>query len=103
MARLDLTPSLTSIHSETLEHQLHTTHVGMAHFANTGPFGRTCGECVFWSYCQQIRNNAGDLVRTVHRRGCKKFFELTGKHGDIVPANAAACRYFEPQGADRDR
>jgi len=95
MARLGLSPSLTSIHSEQLEHQLRTTYEGQAHWANGGPFGATCGECAFWGYYQQIQNKAGDNVKAVHRRGCKKFHELTGEHGAVVPANAAACRYFE--------
>jgi hypothetical protein len=95
MARLDLTPSLTSIHSEMLEYQLRATHAGMAHFANTGPLGATCGECVFWGYYRQIQNRASDNIKAVHRKGCKKFHQLTGEHGAVVPANAAACRYFE--------
>jgi hypothetical protein len=95
MARLDLTPSLTSMHSEVLDHQIRTTYAGQAHFANTGPFGATCGECAFWGYYKRVRNKAGDNVKAVHRRGCEKFYQLTGRHGEIVPANAAACRYFE--------
>jgi hypothetical protein len=95
MARLDLTLSLTSIHSEQLEHQLRTTHRGMAHFANTGPFGRTCSECAYWGYYKEIRDRDGVLLKATHRHGCKKFLELTGQHGNIVPASAAACRYFE--------
>jgi hypothetical protein len=93
--RLNLSPYLTRGYSETLEHQIRTTHAGQAHFANTGPFGATCGECVFLGYFQQIRNEAGDTVRTVHRRGCKKFYELTNAHGPVVPSHAAACRYFQ--------
>jgi hypothetical protein len=95
MARSDLAPLSASIRSEMLEYQLRTTHAGMAHFANTGPLGATCGECVFRGYHNQIRNNAGRLRQGVHRRGCEKFYQLTGKHGDIVPASAAACKYFE--------
>jgi hypothetical protein len=95
MARLDLTPSLTSIHSDLLEHQLRTTHKGMAHFANTGPFGATCSECEHWGYYKEIRDRDGVLLKATRRHGCEKFYELTGQHGDIVPANAAACRYFE--------
>jgi hypothetical protein len=95
MARLDLTPSLTAGYSETLEHQMRTTHAGQAHWANTGPFGATCGECVFLGYHQKHFNKAGDLVKATHRGGCEKFYQLTNKHGPIVPTHAAACRYFQ--------
>jgi hypothetical protein len=92
---LNLTPYLTRGYSDVLEHQIRTTHPGQAHFANTGPFGATCGECSLLGYYQQIRNNAGDTVKAIHRGGCKKFYELTGNHGPVVPADAAACRHFE--------
>jgi hypothetical protein len=86
---------LTGGHSSTVEHQIQSTHQGQAYFGNTGPFGATCGECIFLGYYQNHFNKAGDLIKSTHRGGCKKFHELTGKHGEIVPANAPACRYFE--------
>jgi hypothetical protein len=95
MARLTFIPGLTRGHVDMFEHQIQATHRGQAYFANTGPFGAICSECMFWGYHQQVRNSSGDTVKTVHRHGCKKFHELTGKHGDIVPASASACRYFE--------
>jgi hypothetical protein len=95
MARLDLNRTLTKMHSDIVEHQIRSTHVGQAHFGHTGPFGATCKECELWGYYQQIRDRDGVLLKAVHRRGCKKYLELTGKHGAIVPASAAACRYFQ--------
>jgi hypothetical protein len=95
MARLNLAPGLTRGHSEALEHQISTTHIGQAYFANTGPFGATCGECEYLGYFRQHFNSAGDNVKATHHGGCEKFHELTGKHGPVVPAHAAACRYFE--------
>jgi hypothetical protein len=89
------TQHLTQGHDDALAHQIRTTHPGQAHFANSGPFGATCGDCVFLGYHRQIRNKSGDTVKTVHRGGCKKSYELTGNHGPVVPADAAACRYFE--------
>jgi len=86
---------LTKYFSDVLAHQIRATHPGQAHFANTGPFDATCGDCVFLGYRRQIRNNSGDTVRSVGYRGCGKFYQLTGKHGPVVPAHAAACRYFE--------
>jgi hypothetical protein len=91
-----ITPHLTSGYDEILAHQIRTTQPGMAHFANSGPFGTTCGQCQHLAYYQQRRDAAGNLIGAKFRRdGCRKFFELTGKHGPLVPANAAACKYFE--------
>jgi hypothetical protein len=97
MVRLTTSSSsyLTPGHSTTLDQQIHSTHKGQAHFGNTGPFGATCGECVFLGYYQQHFNKAGDNIKSTYRGGCKKFHELTGTHGAVVPANALACRYFE--------
>jgi hypothetical protein len=101
MARLtplNPTPNLTRGYSETLEHQIRTSYPGMAHFANTGPFGAICAQCAHLGYHQQRRDAAGNLVNATFRRGgCKKFFELTGKHGPAVPPSASACKYFQPK------
>ena len=86
---------LTAEYEPVLATQISKTRSGMAHFAATGPFGATCGDCAFLGYWQPIRNQAGDVVRTVHRRGCGKFLKLTGKPGPTVPATTEACRYFE--------
>ena len=91
-------PSLTRGHSDILEYQIRSSHPGMAHFANTGPLGRTCAECKHLGYHQQRRDAAGNLTATTFRRnGCEKFHELTGKHGPAVPLSAAACKYFRPK------
>ena len=95
MARLNLLPHRTTGYPAELDYQINTTHAGQAHFANTGPFGAVCGECAFLGYDRQHRNESGDSVRATHYGGCKKFHELTGKHGPVVPKHAAACRYFE--------
>jgi hypothetical protein len=88
------TPNLTKGYSEILEHQIGTTRPGQAHFANTGPFGTVCGECLFWGYHKARRTTAGDEVKTKHVRACAKYRELTGKHGAVLPANTPSCRYF---------
>jgi hypothetical protein len=94
--RLSVTPSLTAGYAPEIEHQLRTSYVGMAHFANSGPFGRVCGECIHYGCWIQHRSASGDIIKTTHVRGaCAKFRELTGKLGPAVPASASACRYFE--------
>ena len=48
MVRLGLTPSLTAGYSETLEHQIRTTHAGQAHWANTAMRRRNSRPRVTW-------------------------------------------------------
>jgi|SRR6516225_4840730 hypothetical protein len=95
MARLTLTPGLTPGYSNRLNQQIRATHQGQAHFANGGPSGAICGECVFWGYYQQHHNKAGNSTKTTFRKACAKYHALTGRHGAVVPANASACRYFK--------
>jgi hypothetical protein len=85
---------MTKAYGAVLEQQIKTTVPGMAHWANSGPFGAVCGECVFWSYYKIRRTTAGDEVKTKHVRACAKYRELTGKHGAVLPANTPSCRYF---------
>jgi hypothetical protein len=88
-------PYLTPGYSPELVSQIRQTVPGMAHWAASGPTGATCGECAYLGYWKQIRNRAGDTVSTERRRGCAKFYELTGEHGPTVPPSCAACRHFE--------
>ena len=96
MVRLTASSSSYLTHGDSaLEQQVRSTHRGQAHFGNTGPFGATCGECVFLGYYRQHFNKSGDRIKATYRGGCHRFYQLTGKHGAVVPANAPACRYFE--------
>jgi hypothetical protein len=103
MARLPLASGLTQGHSDALEYQIHTTHPGQAHWANSGPFGATCGECAFLGYFRQHLNRSGDPLKATHHGGCEKFFQLTNRHGPVVPAHAAACKYFERRSEESNR
>jgi hypothetical protein len=68
------------------------SHKGMAHFAGTGPNGRTCRECSHWD--QHGARNKYDTKLKDER--CKKFSALAqGKKGQAVPADAFACKYFD--------
>lgn len=72
------------------------TRTGMASWAAQGPFGSTCAQCLFHGYHAQIRDAAGNAVKTKFRRDCcEMFFRLTQKHGPPVPANSEACRHFK--------
>jgi hypothetical protein len=67
------------------------TAPGMAHFAGTGPVGKTCGQCVFKGYSHDHGKNGG------RSNGCRKAYELLGKKAktpDISP-KLKACKYFD--------
>jgi hypothetical protein len=75
--------------------RIRQTHVGMASWACTGPFGATCGECKHYGCWKQIRDASGDTVKTEFQRGrCEMFRQLTGKLGAVVPSDADACKHF---------
>jgi hypothetical protein len=89
------TTHLTAGYSPEFTAQIRQSRPGMAHFAATGPFGATCGGCVFLGYWRQRRNGYGEIVKTERVGGCEKFHQLTGKHGPVVPPRTEACRYFQ--------
>lgn len=74
---------------------------GMAFFAGTGPFGATCGDCIFRGYKRDSRVSHWDegLQQDVYRsrsvQKCRKVKEMTGRHGADVDASNSARKYFE--------
>jgi hypothetical protein len=72
------------------------TAPGQAHFAGTGPTGKTCGECKFKGYRRRIVKKSGEFSKAVTSAGCAKFFELTRTHGPAISKFQQACKYFEP-------
>jgi hypothetical protein len=89
---------LTTGYEPALAAMMHATVPGMAHWSGSGPSGETCGHCGHLGYWEQVRNDTGDTVYSRRRTGCcAKFFQLTGKHGAVVPVTASACRHFQPQ------
>jgi hypothetical protein len=60
---------------------------GMAHFAGTGPGGKTCRDCVFRGYYREHG--------VKKHYGCQKFKSLTGNNGPVVQSDWPACRHFE--------
>jgi hypothetical protein len=92
---MKITPNLTAGFPPLAEQQIRQTYEGQAHFAGSGPFGATCGECAHLGYYRQVRNGRGETVATPFTGGCSKFYQLTGKHGPVVPGHAESCRHFE--------
>jgi hypothetical protein len=64
------------------------TSAGMAHWAGTGPAGKTCGECDFFVH---VEIDLGTSTR------CDKYRQMmNGKRGtERIPENTQACKYFE--------
>ena len=86
---------LTAGFAPELARQIALTTPGQAHFADGGPFGATCGGCAFLGYERAVRDRDGSTTGTRKTSGCRKFHELSGKHGPAVPKGARACKYFE--------
>ena len=97
---LKLTQNLTPLPAD-LDNQVRRTHVGMAHFAGTGPFGARCGDCAHLGYYKPIRNERGEVVRTPRVGGCAEFHRITGRHGPVVPPSAEACQHFSRKEEER--
>jgi hypothetical protein len=90
---LDLDPHLTR---DPLTANASITHAGMAHFAATGPQGKTCRECKLWQLLKGIfAAYYSSKGKTLKPHPCQKFQQLTGKRGPCVPHNSCACKYFE--------
>jgi hypothetical protein len=91
------TPGLTAGYADAeLVRQIKKSVTGMAHFAASGPFGAQCKDCAHYGTYRQVRNKAGDTVKTVFHRGCcAMFLRLTGKLGTAVPPQMESCRHFQ--------
>lgn len=84
---------LTAPNKHLAEQQANTPP-GMAHWAGTGPKGKQCRECLFWTGCGGERGyySGGNGLKP---RSCKKYMDLmSGKRGPAVPYYTPACRHF---------
>jgi hypothetical protein len=94
-----LAKEFTKPHSAPCREMLSASHAGMAHFATTGPEGKTCRECTHWQKTRtdKILNLPPRYARSggaLAPRSCKGFRALTKKRGGKVPHDTLACRYF---------
>jgi len=62
-----------------------STHIGMAHFATTGPAGTLCSQCDYRS-----------------KGGCSKFVQMTKGKMKMFPGDTPSCKYFTPKGLQLD-
>ncbi len=80
-----------------LEAKRQQTYPGMAHFARSGPDGKTCRQCEFWTGCG---GESGYYARNgrhgggLKPRSCVRYREMMDGIGPGVPHNAQACKYF---------
>jgi hypothetical protein len=84
------------------EDQIRRTFAGMAHFAGTGPAGKTCRECVFWNWSREGYYGQKKFGGTLKPQRCLRYSQLSnGRQGETIPSNAQACKYFEPAPTER--
>lgn len=90
-------PIKLTVIDQALENNRIRTVEGMAHFAGTGPQGKTCRQCEHWTGC----GNGSDYYSPnskyhgmIKPRCCEQFLKLTSQIGPAVPHNMAACRHF---------
>lgn len=81
-----------------METKRQQTYPGMAHFARSGPEGRTCRQCQSWTGCggetgyYAKKGMYGGMVKP---RSCSTYRDLMqGEVGPGVPHTAMACKYF---------
>jgi hypothetical protein len=91
----NLSRNLTSLNLEQ-DRVCRNSFAGMAHFAETGPAGRTCRECRFWQHTPyDYHSRVGKYHGLIKPCACGKYKSLTGRAGARVPDDAAACKYFQ--------
>ena len=86
----------TNLTRGSVDHLAAKTHIGMAHFAGTGPAGVSCRECIHWASKRDYYARGGKHGPTLKPSPCIRF----GRGREPVPHHAAAaCKYFEPNPA----
>jgi hypothetical protein len=72
---------------------------GMAFFAGTGPYGKTCGDCKLRGLTRQSQKGtySGTTIRhkTYRTTQCAMFKKLSGTYGSAVKKEYPACKYFD--------
>jgi hypothetical protein len=91
-----LTSNIPNANSTKPIHGDIPTFKGMAHFAGTGPEGKTCRECEHWQWNSR-RSESG----APQPASCAKWKQLMGspRDGMAIPHSAKACKYFFPRPA----
>lgn len=87
---------LTVVDAE-FERRRSQTFPGMAHFANTGPSGKTCRECQHWGggRASDYTSPTGRFHGLIKNHPCSRYESMmNGVTGPGVPADAQSCKHF---------
>jgi hypothetical protein len=91
---------LTKIDPE-FERRVAMTLPGMAHWAETGPPGTTCGQCARYGYEAPVRDRAGNTIGVTRKdKRCELFWVLMRQHGAKLPLQTPSCRHFKRNSND---
>ncbi len=89
------TANLTNPYSDDTQSKITSTPAGMAHWAASGPEGKTCRECNFMlkhgHYSANSKKRAGRLKPIK----CAKHESMMGRPGASFEPGTPACRFFE--------
>ena len=99
MALFQMTYGLNREGQEEIAAKARSTHLGMAHFAHSGPSGKTCRECRFWMKTSTWYAEMGKHGGAARPAPCAKYHQLMQLKGENIPHDAAACKYFEQAAA----
>jgi hypothetical protein len=91
-----MTSHLTNMFANVSAGQQRQTHKGQAHWAGSGPEGKSCRECKF--FLPQGRYASGSPSRAMGELKpgrCRKAAQLTGRQTAAFTYRAIACKYFE--------
>jgi hypothetical protein len=78
-----------------LARAIRETPAGMAHWAGSGPDGRTCRECAAFDHQKSYYAKKGLGGGLLKPAKCRKFATMTGQSGGRIPFETRACKYFD--------
>ena len=92
------TPHLTSPHSKRIDALLSHSFAGMAHWAGSGPTGKTCRQCLSWGGDAETPPVRYPETGELRPRRCSKFRTIMqyddGATTPGVPQGSMSCRFF---------
>ena len=86
-------PKLTVLDPD-LESKVARTPRGMAFWAGTGPDGKTCRECKFFTF-EGYKSNRGHKGGLLKNGKCQKFSALAQIDGPPISFELSSCKHFE--------
>lgn len=81
------------LHDCDFDARIKRTHLGQAHFAGTGPEGKTCRECVHFSSGGYFSKSDRERAKTLKPGLCTA--PMPGKARRKFPHTALSCSLFE--------